>query len=405
MKARNTLTAGEVDALLADLARRLEGLGVETQPEVAARVLSLVSDPRAGLRQFAEVIKADAGLSGRLLRLANSAFFAQRQPVTSLDRACVLMGLDRLKAIALGFHLSRAAAADPRRALSRRVWGEGIYRACLSAELARQLCPVRAPEAFVVGLMMDAGLPLLVQLLGGPAIAILRTEEPPAAQFNAESANLPYTHVDVIAALARRWRLPDLIARPLERHHSTPPEGGAPDSVQPLHRVAYFVGSIRLDAACEPADTGPGGGASERLLGLSPERLAEIVKRAAGEYSAICDLFRDVADGVQDPQTIAEGVHRQLIDVIDRTLSEQVRSETRGIGGCFRIADQHVEIEIDRQGLAVAYLSDGEGLRLLSYAFRPGQEMASAVLDALGVEARAPDDTAELDAYLRSLAA
>src|SRR5690606_18605990 len=89
MKPRSTLTAAEIDALMADLGRRLEGVGVETQPEVAAKVLSLVSDPNSGLRQFAEVIKADPALSGRMLRLANSALFAQYEPVTNLERACV----------------------------------------------------------------------------------------------------------------------------------------------------------------------------------------------------------------------------------------------------------------------------------------------------------------------------
>src|SRR5215468_4195680 len=87
MKTRNLLSAGEVDALLAALEGRLQGVGVETQPEVAARILDLIADPGAGLRQYADVVRADAALSGRLLRLANSAFFAQRQPVTNLDRA------------------------------------------------------------------------------------------------------------------------------------------------------------------------------------------------------------------------------------------------------------------------------------------------------------------------------
>src|SRR5205823_4861273 len=83
--------------------------------------------------QSSEIIRADAALAGRVLRLANCAFFAQRQPITNLDRSCVLLGVDRLKSVALGFYLSRAAAGDPRQSLSRRIWGQSVYRACLSA--------------------------------------------------------------------------------------------------------------------------------------------------------------------------------------------------------------------------------------------------------------------------------
>src|SRR5689334_2751536 len=105
MKPRSELSGAEVDDLLGALEGRLHTVGIESQPEVAARIVELVSDPDAGLRQYADVVRADAALSGRLLRLANSAFFAQREPVTSLDRACVLLGLDRLKAVSLGFQL------------------------------------------------------------------------------------------------------------------------------------------------------------------------------------------------------------------------------------------------------------------------------------------------------------
>src|SRR5205085_4261819 len=131
-----------------------------------------------------------------ILRLANCAFFAQRQPITNLDRSCVLLGVDRLKSVALGFYLSRAAAGDPRQSLSRRIWGQSVYRACLSAELARQLAPTRAAESFIIGLLLDAGIPLVARLLGRPALAILHNDDPPARQFKAESDHLPFTHVD-----------------------------------------------------------------------------------------------------------------------------------------------------------------------------------------------------------------
>lgn len=405
MKARSRLSASEVDALLADLGRRLEGVGIETQPEIAARVLDLVSDPRAGLRQFADVIKADPSLSGRMLRLSNSAFFAQRAPVTNLERACVLLGLERLKALSLGFYLSRAAAGDREHALSRRIWGEGVYRACLAAELARQICPARAPEAFVVGLMMDAGIPVLARLVGKPALAIVQSDHTPTKQFNAECGLLPYTHVDLVSAIVRRWGLPDLLSKPIERHHIVPGDGDPTDQIHLLHRVAYYVGAIRLDPDCVPEEAAPMPTTAQRLFGMTSDRVGEIVKRAAGEYEAMNDLFREVADSVGNMDDMAERVQRQLVEVMDRAVEDQMKSEEREISSSFLVAQQHVEIEVDRSGLAIAYLSDEDGNRLLSYSFRPGKEPTLTVLDALGVELGAPTDAAELDQYLRAIAA
>jgi HD-like signal output (HDOD) protein len=141
MKPRSALTPPEVVELQAEIDRRLTGLGLPTQPAVAARILALVANPDAGLKQYADVLRHDAALTGRLLRLANSAYFAQIKPVTTIERSCVLLGLERLKAVSLGFYLSRAAATDPNHVLSRRVWTQSVLRACLAAEMARVTCP------------------------------------------------------------------------------------------------------------------------------------------------------------------------------------------------------------------------------------------------------------------------
>ena len=44
-------------------------------------------------------------LSARLLEMANAAMYAQREPVTTIKRAVTLMGLRRIRMVALGFQL------------------------------------------------------------------------------------------------------------------------------------------------------------------------------------------------------------------------------------------------------------------------------------------------------------
>jgi HD-like signal output (HDOD) protein len=403
MKLRCALSASEVDALWARLERQLDSTGLPTQPEVAGRVLALVSDPCSGLRDYASVIKADAPLSGRLLRFANSAFFAQRQPVTNLERACVLLGIDRLKAISLGFVLSRAAASDPSHAISRKVWGESVYRACLASELARELTPPYAAEAFVVGLMLDAGIPLSYKLIGAGYAELLDRCTTPAALYEAEFNSLPFTHVDVLAALCRRWRLPELLVRPLTRHHTTPRGTGRENVVQTLHRIAYYTGALELNFA-EPSAPEPAATAPESVLGLDGERLHNAIKRATTEYTGMHEVFREVADTVGGLTDMALRVHQQLVSITDEVILEQLRKPTTNTGS-FSIGGRRVDIEIDPSGRAVAYLSDASGSRLLSYNFRPGEDDAISVLEGLGLEAGPCPETHDIDMYLRSMAA
>lgn len=405
MRVRSQLTATEVEALYEALNRKLDGVGIETQPEVAARLVELVRDPNSGMKQYAEVIKPDPSLTGRILRLANSAFFAQIKPVSSLERACVLLGLERLKAVALGFYLSRAAASDPNHRISRRVWGESVFRACLCAELARKLYPGLASEAFVVGLMLDAGTPLLHRLLGTSVERLILSNDPPLRRFRSETNSLPFTHVDVGTALVRRWRLPEILARPIEWHHNAPGEVERPDNIHVLHRIAYYVGALRLDSDYKPESHTPLSAVAENVLGLPPDALGRSVRTASTEYGVMLEMFKDVAETLSDVNTLADRVHVQLVRAVDGELEAQIRAETSDHPVRFLLGGQQVEVETDSLGRIIAFLRDDKGERLLSYTFEPGTVKLVQVLDALGVDTATPEQTSDFEAYLRHLAA
>jgi hypothetical protein len=72
--------------------------------------------------------------------------------------------------------------------------------------------------------------------------------------------------------------------------------------------------------------------------------------------------------------------------------------------GYFEVSGHRVEVEVDQSGRAVAYLSDDSGRRLLSYAFKPGEQTAQGVLEGLGLDAGG-GDADHLETYLRSIAA
>lgn len=405
MKPRSQLTAADLESLYEGIDRRLGAMILPTQPEVAARVLDLISDHSAGLREYSAVIKTDSALTGRLLRMANSAYFAQRKPVTSLDRVCVLLGIGRLKAVALGFYLSKAAVSDPGSLLSRRVWGESVFRACLSAELMKTVCPGLTAEAFVVGLMLDSGIPLLRSLLGPPVDGILVQNLAPAHQFHAEFEGLEFTHVDVAAAMSRRWRLPELLSRPIEWHHAHPGDLARTEPLHALHRVAYYVGAIRLDSSGLPSEMPPLPDMGDRIFGLDTGKLGDVSRGAAREYQALREMFGHMAAPLGDPDLLAERVHHELVSVLDETLTSEIREPARATAERFPVGEYEVEVEMDEQGRAVAFVRDGCGERILSHVFTPGQQPVETVLAALGIENAPADHARVLDTFLRSIAA
>ncbi len=404
MNARKTLKAADLQGLYDRINRKLDLVGIESQPAVAARLVELVQDPDAGPVDFAKAIRTDAAICGRLLKLANSAAFAQVKEITSMDRACMLLGQERLRSMALGFYLSRSATDPEHEELSRRIWGESVLRGCIASELARQTGGAGVPEAFLVGLLLDAGVPVMSRLLKESYAKLSVPDIEPERRFQMEFESLPMTHVDVGVALCKRWKLPELLSKPLAWHHTPPPATPPATPVQRMQRIAYCVGLVGLSE-------GVGAEAFEHearaRLGLRKHELDEVCTRAMMEYKITIELFDSVAERSPGVSELMDMVHQRLVDAHDDELVSEAALEAScpPAASRFTLGASKVEIERVERSVGVAYLLGENGSRLAAHHFTPGAESARSISTALAITPAPGDDSHRLDEYLGSLAA
>jgi HD-like signal output (HDOD) protein len=403
-KARDQRTPVEVTELRSTLARRLQGIGIASRPEVALKLLDLQGRADAQLHDYSRIIKGDAALTGKLLKLTNAAVFAQRRPVTTLDRACLLLGLERLRAVALGFQLCKSASTTVPAATSRTLWGQSVFRACLAAESARLVAPAHVAEAFIIGLMLDAGLPLMNALAGNAFSDLDPVATAPARLHRAEMTTLEFTHVDVAAAIAAMWALPELLARPLELHHTPPSDPRRTETEHRLHRVAFAAGNIELSATGMDASDS-GSTTVARALGLDDASFTSVLERAGKEFRTTIELFADVADNSVDVDAVIERARNEQARALDDLSIAQMRAEALREPATFSLSGRRIEVRAEGGGMLIAFLFDSGGRQLVSQRFEAGALTADPLCEALGLDAPSADDRLRLDAYLRDLAA
>lgn len=391
MKPRSALSAAEIAELYEFLDRKLERIGVPTRPEVALRLLDLASDPKAEIKNYSAIIRMDHAMSGRVLKLANSAFFAQRSPVTNLDRACLVLGLERIKSVSLGVQLSRALASCGSRDIAREVWGQSVFRACMAAESARLIAPTLVPEAFIVGLMLDSGIPLMAQLVGDGYAEVYREARTPGQLFRRENEGLGFNHVDVVTSMARRWRFPEVLSKPIEWHHTRPGDPRRTEPMHRLHRISYTVGLLELEPGSLQAGEQPeikgeeAALTAQRLLGLKEVEVSAVLGRTLQEYTATIDLFSDVATGLTSLETLIERIQVGLVEVIDTAVETSIARDHADAARLV-ICGQSIEIRRADDGAVMGFLYDSQGQRLLAHRFMPGEMSAEAVSAAFGLE-------------------
>lgn len=399
MKARRLCNPAEVGALYEHIGQQLALVGLRSRPEVVSKLLQLISDDQAAIGEYARTVAGDPVLAGRVLRLANSALYAQRSPVTTVERACVILGVGRLRALALGFYASRAAAHDPLDGLSRSVWTRSVYRACLSAGLARRINADRAPEAFLVGLLLEAGVPLIAQMLGMKFIRLYESEPDARARFAQEFETLPFTSVDVIATMARSWRLPALLVRPLEWQHQAPVGDVRHDDTRDLHRIAYAVASAPIEVGAAERHA-PAPSRLAGAFGLTSDDVRDVLDESAMEYHATIAVFHDVADEMTDIESRFERVRERLIEALSMVVEQGIAAGA-AMSRDFRVGGRVIRLEALPGGIVLASLMGVDGRAVVRQELDSMSASCAELRTSFSLEAMSADECELMTEFVR----
>jgi len=196
------------------LLEKLEaGYGLPVLSPVAVKLVELASDECSSAQDLVKVIEKDPPLALRLVRLANSAFFNPRVPITSLTQAVMRIGFDRLRIMALSislretFPLGRVGPLD-----YEKFWKVSLYRAIISKSLAPYCKSVDPEEAFVAGLIMEIGLLILFDIfIKGKMEDVSLNLEPLEDLLAWEREQFGVDHREVGICALTYWKFPKSI--------------------------------------------------------------------------------------------------------------------------------------------------------------------------------------------------
>ena len=206
-------------------------------PAVAQRVLGLVGQEDASVRQVSELVKMDPSFSAELLRFANSALFGVRHEVKSLVHAIALVGLDRVKTIATFVAVDRMVRSSVRVGTLHKIWIHSLVTAVIAEEAAR--LNHLAPEVvYTAGLLHNLGA--LGLMAAYPDEYTRMLEVSGEYGFDLLSTERDLFEIDHCLAgcyLAQDWDFPDELAAAIAGHHDQPVAGEV--SLDNLVRVSW----------------------------------------------------------------------------------------------------------------------------------------------------------------------
>ena len=226
------------------------------------------------------IVASDVGMSGALLKLANSAVYGGRRKAKSIEQAILFLGINQVAALMTGL-LARQAIPVNSAALAS-FWDISTRRAHAMVFLTRRLRMGEADVAHTFGLFCDTGVPLLMDRFkdyeATYGAASMEAHRPFTDLENERHAT---SHAAMGCLLARNWGLSDHVAWAILHHHDfavidDPATAGPVRSLVALSLLAENAIS-RYQGQAESNEWNKGGAAACAYLGLSDEETAEIM--------------------------------------------------------------------------------------------------------------------------------
>src|SRR5438552_13688862 len=185
------------------------------------QVLDLAQKANADIAEIARIISKDPALSGKILRTVNSRFYSRRKHVSTISHALVILGLQSVKTLVLGFSLVTNLTKNKSKGFKHLAyWKRSIYAATAARSIAAKANLVQQEEAFLAALLMDIGMLVMDQVLGEPYGEIYSKIKTHDELAQVEKSTFDLTHAEVGGIIAEQWKLPPLLAVPVLHHHS-----------------------------------------------------------------------------------------------------------------------------------------------------------------------------------------
>ncbi|MBK7644708.1 MAG: HDOD domain-containing protein [Planctomycetes bacterium] len=183
-------------------------------PQTAADVMTVCNDTSCDAARLAGLIQRDQALAAHTLHVANSAVYAPREPIVSLQQAVSRLGFKTMCDIAVAVTMrSKIFVLKGQEERLRAMWEHSAMSGAWAKEIAR-VRRRNVEGAFLSGLLHDIGKPVVLQVvleLGrGSGV------RPDGALLD---ALLQEFHAEVGGIVLASWKLPDWMCAAVRCHH------------------------------------------------------------------------------------------------------------------------------------------------------------------------------------------
>ncbi|MBW2569278.1 MAG: HDOD domain-containing protein [Deltaproteobacteria bacterium] len=260
---------------------------IQPIPQIASKILRIINEDNYNICSLADEIKKDQVISAKTLQLCNSAMFAGRERIDSLDHALLILGQKNLVKLIISASVNTFfnQASNGYSLCKGGLYHHALGTAIISEQLAQFTGKVKPATAYTAGLLHDIGKVVLDQYVASARPFFYRELIEKNNILEIEQNILGTDHTEVGRKLAEKWSFAQILTDTIKHHHN-------PANQTQDHKLTYIVSLANLLM-------------SRFLVGLELE--SNITSNIASQLEAIglsTSQFPDIVDLI--PRSLLE---------------------------------------------------------------------------------------------------
>jgi len=280
--------------------------------KVATEIIALARDPDIEMSKVAQAVGRDPAMTAKILRIANSAFYAQRRPSQNLRQALVIIGLNAALTLALSFSLLSSMRALRAVGIDYPLFWRRSLLAATAARAFGELGKVgHAEDIFLAGLLQDISV-LALDRVSRDFYSKLPQPSTHADWIAYEIKELGRDHAYYTAQLLKSWNLPERIWSATQYSHDA---HEAPDTDDGKIARCVALGSDLAEAIVSKervAAIGVLAANARSVLGMSHEQFTEVVERILKLIPETEELYETSILNVEDAENLLAEAREML---------------------------------------------------------------------------------------------
>jgi two-component system cell cycle response regulator len=343
---------------------------------VALAIVRLMHKDGTTIQEVARVLQSDPALTGRILKMANSAAMGASRPVATVQEAMVRLGVLLVRQLSLSFSVLASSRSGQCEAFDYGAfWSRSLAMAVAAQLVSRHMTLIASDEAFTCGLLSHVGSLGLASIYPKEYAEILRacTPGPRDRLLARERECFVMDQVELGAALLSDWGLPEICVEAVRSYMDIDNESPS-DNSRVRSLVTILDLAERMASICVAAES-----SRERLVaelfdragraGISKHELIPLCDRVASEWK---EWGRTLEVTTQDVPPFAELAERSLHTEIPNALHDGAPDEFAStpldilVIGTNIDVDRALVAELQSSGHRIRTCADcNDGLRII----------------------------------------